>query len=102
MAIGPAGLCDCPRTHRCDACCSREWSQLGGVAMARGVWWAERVARTRPLSRPWWSYEASAAIARAAVAELAADPRILERFARACWEDAARRWGQLRAASLSP
>lgn len=91
-------LCQCPRDALCERCVETLTGQLGGVAEARGIWWAERVARKVPCNRQWPPYEGRAAArARELVGNLTRDPRLLEALAVKCAKGAARRWGQLRA-----
>lgn len=84
----------CRREAMCAACADAAWSWAAGVAGARGMGWADRVARAgRDRRRLWWPYEGEAAeLARRQVDDLTADPALLERLARRCWEEAARRW----------
>ena len=91
-------ICECPREQRCGTCFDNAIMCLGGTASVRGDRWAERVARSRPdlLERPWPSHDGRAAeLARKHVADLSADPRLIERFAAIASESAARRWRDL-------
>ncbi len=75
---------------------------LRGVAMARGMAWAQRVAgkvRHRP---PWPAYEGKARrIALRLVTRLTTDERLLERLARRCWADGQRWWERMRSGDAS-
>jgi len=83
-----------------DATRAQRLSYLEGTARARGYAWADRVAATRPelLGQPWPPFEGRCAeIARRLVGDEGSDDAELhETLARACWEDAARRWERLR------
>lgn len=88
--------CTCERERLCDTCLEVSYGQLAGVAMRRGDVWAERVIRDgRDRRLPWWPHEGAArARARAIVAELGRDDRLIERLAAACAAQAAKRWAQ--------
>lgn len=89
-------LCACPRDHLCEPCFRRTFAQLGGTAGARGINWAERVARTRDRRRPWWPHEGRAAeLAREHVLGLTGDPRLLEALAAECAKTAKHWWERL-------
>lgn len=86
------------RPPLCDACVSATVAAMRGHARARGMSWAMAVAeRVSPSSRPWPAYEGrAAAIARAKVADLARDERVLEEMAVEAYEDARRFWNRQR------
>lgn len=83
------------RSPLCDACLSRNSDNFAGVAMSRGLIWAENVRRRMPTKRSdrtWPRFRDSArvrAIARIKISGLTNDPRLGERLAQLC-ADAAR------------
>ncbi len=88
-------LCACARDALCDSCLGALITQHRGVAACRGDTWAAAVARRRPRARgtPWPAYAGRAAvIARGKVADLGADPRLIDALARVCNEQAGRAW----------
>lgn len=86
----------CSRTSLCDRCVDDTFAQLRGVAAARGTMWADR-ARAAGRTMPWPSWDAARARAVEIVANIAGeDPRLLERLARCCFDEAAR-WFEKRA-----
>lgn len=86
-------LCACPRIALCAACFRRDFAQLGGAAGARGIIWAERVARSRDRRLPWWKHEGRAAnLARGHVADLTADLQLREALAAECARTAKHWW----------
>lgn len=81
----------CSRSTLCDRCVDDTFAQLRGVAAARGTMWADRARVQQPGRTAWPSWEAAKGRARELVANIAGeDPRLIERLARCCWEDAAR------------
>jgi len=95
-------VCDCPRDEKCKTCFAQAIMWFGGMARERGVRWAESVARRQPrhLAQPWPHNEGRPAeLARAKVADLSEDPRIVERLAANVAEAAERRWTQLQGAA---
>lgn len=93
-------VCTCARTNLCERCYAFSLATLTGHARARGWAWADRVARRAALDQPWPTHkERAAVIARAQVADLSEDPRLLEVLARACAEEAAAQWERKSAAA---
>jgi hypothetical protein len=80
--------CSCSRDALCDQCVDDGFAQLRGVAACRGEYWAAHLPAS---SRPWNAAKAIA-IARLKVADLARDPRLLERLAAELVRWAQRRW----------
>lgn len=71
------------------------FAQLSGVAQARGIRWAESVARVCPIDKPWPDTERMWAIARRKVDDLAtSDPETQARLAGEV-VDGARHWWNL-------
>jgi len=87
----------CPRDKLCDRCLADALAHLRGVAACRGEFWASRVA-ARVTSRSHWpAYDEPRCrrIARAKVADLASDARLLDELARIAHAWASRRWNEL-------
>jgi hypothetical protein len=87
----------CPRCGGrpplCDACVAQDLEQLGGTARARGWAWAGRVIAQVGTSKPWPAFAGRCAeLARGKVTDLSRDPRVLEELARACWDEARKRY----------
>ena len=84
----------CPdRAALCDRCIADVFAQLRGVAACRGEVWAMDLARRVPRTQPWPSGSDQVnAIARTKVADLARDPKLLERLAAELAKWAARWW----------
>lgn len=92
--VAPVALCTCLPDALCDRCFGRELMAKRGQADVIGQCWAERVARD-PAHRgraSWPTDDRALAIARRKVANLAADPRLLEELAAACVAGAAAWW----------
>jgi len=73
---------------------------FGGIACARGIHWAEDIARRQPalLNRPWPPHAGrAAALARTKIDDLTDDPQVLERLAVHVAQYAGRRWSELAA-----
>lgn len=83
---------------KCDRCVAFDIGHLGGVAMSRGMRWAERVAvLINPRSMPWPPFEGKAkAIAERLVDGISSDDRVAGELARLCWADAERWWSMRR------
>ena len=86
-------MCSCPRDALCDLCFQGSWENLRGVAATRGEVWAMDVARRTRVDRPWPEGSLRVTeIARAKVADLSRDRRLLEALALEVARWAARWW----------
>jgi len=78
----------------CDRCVDDALATQAGHAAARGYAWGQRVARMLGATRRRWpTWDASERVrqlARAKVADLALDERVLDRLARCCAAEAER------------
>jgi len=93
-------ICPCWSTStRCENCRAHTRAALGGVAAARGQWWAEAVALKVGTSREWpTGTERVHTIARSKVHDLASgDDELANAFAALVEEYAAARWERLQA-----
>jgi hypothetical protein len=93
-----SGVCDCPREQLCAACLDRALLWHSGMAAVWGGTWAESVAERHPelLVRPWPPAEGRAReIAVRKLAELAADPRVIEHLLEQHHAGAVRAWARL-------
>lgn len=90
--------CSCARTPPlCDGCVGDEVFHIGGNAMARGTYWAEKLAHVIPLDRPWPpTTDRMRAMARRKVTDLTRDDRVIEIFTDLVIEHAASWWETMR------
>ena len=84
----------------CDQCVARNADSLSGVALSRGILWAESVTRRMPTKRAdrswprWNESERVRMIARSKVNDLTRDERLIERLAKLCADSAHERFGK--------
>jgi hypothetical protein len=92
--------CECATTGElCDRCLANTHGQLGGVAMCRGEYLADRVAALTAIREPWPDTEKADRFVAAKVADLTRDGRLLEMLAKDAKRFAVKRWEQIRAGS---
>lgn len=86
----------CTYASMCERCYGRELAIRRPQARVLGQCWAERVCRGERRAVETWPTEDPKvlAIARRLVAQLAADPRLLDAFAAACSQGAAAWWAR--------
>jgi hypothetical protein len=86
-------VCGCPSDALCTLCLDGRFAQLRGVAACRGEAWADDLAQTEYRNHPWpVGSEKMRTIARAKVADIARDPKLLEMLVDELVKWAEKRW----------